>query len=225
MKIDVLTLFPEMFNSVFDHSIIKRAIDKNIVSVHYHNIRDFSNDKHNRVDDYPFGGGPGMVMKPGPIFRAIESIKTSDSKVIYVSPKGKVFNQAKASELSEREHLIILCGHYEGIDQRIIDEYVDEVVSIGDYVLTGGEIPAMVLIDSVSRLLPGVLSSEESYKQESHYNGLLEHPQYTRPREFNGIQVPEILLSGNHQKIEEWRNSESIKLTESVRPDLIKKKR
>lgn len=223
MKIDVLTLFPEMFSGIFSCSIIKRAVDDNIMSIDYHNIRDFSLDKHKRVDDYPFGGGQGMVMKPQPIFRAIESVKSDNAKVIYMSPKGRVFNQAIANELSKEEHIIILCGHYEGIDHRIIDNYVDDVISIGDYVLTGGEIPAMVLIDSVGRLLPGVLSSEESFIEESHYEGLLEHPQYTRPRIFNGIEVPEVLISGNHKKIEEWKKTEALKLTMKVRPDIIKK--
>ncbi|WP_066507248.1 tRNA (guanosine(37)-N1)-methyltransferase TrmD [Abyssisolibacter fermentans] len=223
MKIDVLTLFPEMFSGIFSCSIIKRAVDDNIMSIDYHNIRDFSLDKHKRVDDYPFGGGQGMVMKPQPIFRAIESVKSDNAKVIYMSPKGRVFNQAIANELSKEEHIVILCGHYEGIDHRIIDNYVDDVISIGDYVLTGGEIPAMVLIDSVGRLLPGVLSSEESFIEESHYEGLLEHPQYTRPRIFNGIEVPEVLISGNHKKIEEWKKTEALKLTMKVRPDIIKK--
>lgn len=222
MKIDVLTLFPEMFEGVFSTSIIKRAIDEGKIDVNYHDIRVFSNDKHNRVDDYPFGGGPGMVIKPGPLYRSIESVKTQKSKVIYVSPKGKLLKQSVANELAKEEHLILLCGHYEGIDQRIIDSCVDEVISIGDYVLTGGEIPAMVMIDSIARLLPGVLSSDVSFEEESHYNGLLEHPQYTRPREFMGMSVPDVLLSGHHKNIEDWKKEESIKLTKKVRPDLLK---
>lgn len=224
MKIDVLTLFPEMFKSVLGESIIGRAIERNVVDINYTNIRDFSCDKHNRVDDYPFGGGPGMVMKPEPIFRAIQNIKTDKTRVIYLSPKGKVFKQSSANELSKEEHLVFLCGHYEGIDNRIIENYVDDIISIGDYVLTGGEIPAMVVIDSVVRLLPGVLKSDESFIEESHYNGLLEYPQYTRPREFNGHEVPEVLLSGNHKKIEQWRRYHSVKLTYHNRPDLIDKK-
>ncbi|MBS4536072.1 tRNA (guanosine(37)-N1)-methyltransferase TrmD [Clostridium sp. D2Q-14] len=221
MKISILSLFPDMFKSVLGESIIGRAIENNIVELKYINIRDFSNDKHNRVDDYPFGGGPGMVMKPEPIYRAIEHVKSDYSRVIYLSPKGKVFNQSMANELSREKDLVFLCGHYEGIDNRIIENYVDDIISLGDYVLTGGEIPAMVMIDSIVRLLPGVLKSDESFIDESHYNGLLEYPQYTRPREFKGHEVPEILLSGNHKKIDEWRKYESIKLTYKNRPDLL----
>ncbi|MTI47684.1 MAG: tRNA (guanosine(37)-N1)-methyltransferase TrmD [Firmicutes bacterium] len=223
MKIDVLTLFPEMFNSL-NHSIIGRAIDSGLISINYTNIRDFSQDKHNRVDDYPFGGGPGMVMKPGPVFRSIESVKQDNSRVIYLSPKGKVFNQEIANELSKEDHIVLLCGHYEGIDNRVIEEYVTDEISIGDYVLTGGEIASMVIIDSVARLIPGVLGKDESFMDESHYDGLLEYPQYTRPREFNELKVPDILLSGNHQKIDEWRKYQSIKSTLINRPDMIEKK-
>ncbi|NBI06847.1 tRNA (guanosine(37)-N1)-methyltransferase TrmD [Senegalia massiliensis] len=223
MKIDVLTLFPSMFTSVLDESIIGRAKDNDIVDINYIDIRSFSNNKHKKVDDYPYGGGPGMVMKPEPIYRAIQSVKEDNSRVIYLSPKGKVFNQGLANDFSKEEHLIFLCGHYEGIDNRIIDDYVTDIISIGDYVLTGGEIPAMAVIDSVVRLIPGVLKSEESFKDESHYNGLLEAPQYTRPREFKGNKVPDILLSGNHKKINEWRKNESLKLTYKNRPDLLEK--
>ncbi|WP_202711310.1 tRNA (guanosine(37)-N1)-methyltransferase TrmD [Sporosalibacterium faouarense] len=223
MKINVLTLFPEMFNSL-NHSIIGRAIDSGLISINYTNIRDFSQDKHNRVDDYPFGGGPGMVMKPGPVFRSIESVKQDNSRVIYLSPKGKVFNQEIANELSKEDHIVLLCGHYEGIDNRVIEEYVTDEISIGDYVLTGGEIASMVIIDSVARLIPGVLGKDESFMDESHYDGLLEYPQYTRPREFNELKVPDILLSGNHQKIDEWRKYQSIKSTLINRPDMIEKK-
>lgn len=223
MKIDVLTLFPSMFTSVLDESIIGRAKDNDIVDINYIDIRSFSNNKHKKVDDYPYGGGLGMVMKPEPIYRAIQSVKEDNSRVIYLSPKGKVFNQGLANDFSKEEHLIFLCGHYEGIDNRIIDNYVTDIISIGDYVLTGGEIPAMAVIDSVVRLIPGVLKSEESFKDESHYNGLLEAPQYTRPREFKGNKVPDILLSGNHKKIHEWRKNESLKLTYKNRPDLLEK--
>jgi len=223
MKIDVLTLFPNMFTSVLDESIIGRAKYNNIVDINYIDIRSFSNNKHKKVDDYPYGGGPGMVMKPEPIYRAIKSVKEDNSRVIYLSPKGKVFNQGLANDFSKEEHLIFLCGHYEGIDNRIIDNYVTDIISIGDYVLTGGEIPAMAVIDSVVRLIPGVLKSEESFKDESHYNGLLEAPQYTRPRKFKGDKVPDILLSGNHKKIDEWRRNESLKLTYKNRPDLLEK--
>lgn len=222
MKVDILTLFPEMFKGVFSESIIGRALENNIFDINYVNIRDYSEDKHKRVDDYPFGGGPGMVMKPEPIYKALESLKSNSSRIIYVSPKGKVFNQSIAKELSSEEHLIFLCGHYEGIDNRIIDNYITDEISIGDYVLTGGEIPTMVIVDSVVRLLPGVLGKEESYLDESHYNGILEYPQYTRPRVFNGIEIPEVLISGNHKKIEEWRRFEALKVTYLVRPELLK---
>lgn len=221
MKIDILTLFPEFFQNMLTFSIIGRAIEKNIVAINCINIRDFSKDKHKKVDDYPFGGGPGMVMQPGPIFDALCSVKSDNSKVIYLSPQGKRLNQEIANYLSKEENLILLCGHYEGIDNRIIDNYIDEEISIGDYVLTGGEIPALVLIDAITRLLPGVLSTDESFTDESHYDGLLEYPQYTRPREFNGINVPDILLSGDHKKIAEWRKDESMRVTLDKRPDLI----
>lgn len=224
MKIDILTLFPEFFSSLTNWSIIGRAYEENKVEINSINIRDFSKNKHKKVDDYPFGGGSGMVMKPEPIFDAINSVKNQDSRVIYLSPQGRKFNQELANELSKEEHLILLCGHYEGIDNRIVGHYVDEEISIGDFVLTGGEIPAMIIIDAVVRLLPGVLRSDESFIDESHYNGLLEYPQYTRPREFNGHFVPDILLSGNHQKIEAWRKEESLKATLLKRPDLLEKK-
>jgi tRNA (guanine37-N1)-methyltransferase len=221
MNINVLTLFPEFFQNLKEYSIIGRAIKEKIIDLNCINIRDFSKDKHKRVDDYPFGGGPGMVMKPEPIFDSIKSVRTQDSKVIYLSPQGKVLNQEMAFSLSKEKDLILLCGHYEGIDNRIIENYVDEEISIGDFVLTGGEIPALVLIDCITRLIPGVLSSEESYTIESHYDGLLEYPQYTRPREFLGFTVPDILLSGDHQKIADWRKEESLKATKEKRPDLI----
>ncbi len=223
MKIDVLTLFPEIFQCFFQWSIIGRAMNKELVSLNSINIRDFSKDKHKKVDDYPYGGGPGMVMQPEPIYEAINNVKTDCSKVIYLSPKGIPYTQSVANRLSKETHLILLSGHYEGIDNRVIENYVDEEISIGDYVLTGGEIPALVLVDSIVRLIPGVLSSEDSYMEESHYNGLLEYPQYTRPREFKGHIVPSILLSGNHKEIEEWRLYESLKLTYLNRPDLIEK--
>lgn len=224
MKIDILTLFPEFFSPLLNWSIIGRAYEENKVEINSINIRDFSKNKHKKVDDYPFGGGSGMVMKPEPIFDAINSVQKCNSRTIYLSPQGKRFDQKLANELAKEEHLILLCGHYEGIDNRIIDNYVDEEVSIGDFVLTGGEIPAMILIDAIVRLLPGVLRSDESYMDESHYKGLLEYPQYTRPREFNGHLVPEVLLSGNHQKIEQWRKEESLKSTFIKRPDLLDNK-
>lgn len=222
MKIDVLTLFPEFFQILNGYSILGRAIEENIINIECTNIRDFSKNKHKKVDDYPFGGGPGMVMKPEPIYDAIEHVKQKNSKVIYLSPQGKVLTQEVANSLAKEEHLILLCGHYEGIDDRIIQNYVDEEISIGDYVLTGGEIPAMVLIDTITRLIPGVLSSEESFTEESHYNGLLEYPQYTRPREFLGNLVPDILLSGDHKRIEEWRKNQAYAKTLEKRPDLLK---
>lgn len=221
MKIDILTLFPDFFQILLNYSIIGRAIDKKILELNCVNIRDFSNDKHKKVDDYPFGGGPGMVMKAEPIYDAIKSVKDKDTKVIYLSPQGKRLNQEIANNLSMEKKIVLLCGHYEGIDNRIIENYVDEELSIGDYVLTGGEIPAMVLIDCITRLIPGVLSSEESYSDESHYDGLLEYPQYTRPRDFNGFTVPDILLSGDHAKIADWRKKESINATIKKRPDLM----
>ncbi|SCL83252.1 tRNA (guanosine(37)-N1)-methyltransferase TrmD [Sporanaerobacter sp. PP17-6a] len=224
MKIDVLTLFPELFERFNDWSIIGRAAEKGIIQLNCINIRDFSTDKHKRVDDYSFGGGPGMIMQVEPIYEAIESVRDGNSKVIYLSPKGELYNQKIANSLSEEDHLILLCGHYEGIDNRIVENYIDMEISIGDYVLTGGEIPAMVVIDSVTRLLPGALSSSESFEDESHFNGLLEYPQYTRPREFKELEVPEILLSGDHEKINKWRKYESLKITYKKRKDLLLKK-
>lgn len=221
MKIDILTLFPEFFSTLSTWSIIGRAIEKNILSLGLINIRDFSKNKHKKVDDYPFGGSPGMLMTPEPIYEAINSIKQEKSRIIYLSPQGKKLNQEIINNLSKEEHLIFLCGHYEGIDNRVIESYIDEEISIGDYVLTGGEIPAMVMIDSISRLLPDVLKGEESYKDESHYNGLLEYPQYTRPRVFKEKGVPSVLLSGNHSEIEKWRKYESLKATLIKRPDLL----
>ena len=225
MRFDVLTLFPEIFDAVMKESIIGKAQENSVIEINAINIRDFSKNKHKKTDDYPYGGGGGMVMTPQPMYDAYSSIVKELSykpKVIYLSPQGKVLNQKKVMELSKEKHLVLLCGHYEGIDERIIEEIVDEELSIGDYVLTGGEIPAMVLIDSVSRLVPDVLPSEDAYKNESHYSGLLEYPQYTRPYEFMGRKVPDILLSGHHAKIEEWRKEQSLKRTLEKRPDLIK---
>ena len=221
MKFDILTLFPEMFSSL-EQSIIGRAVENEQISINLINIRDFSTDKHKKVDDTPYGGGAGMVMMPDVIYSAYKSLESSDAKVIYMSPKGKTLNQEKVEELSKENHLIILCGHYEGIDQRVLDKIVDEEISIGDYVLTGGEIPAMVLIDSVSRYVKGVLK-EDSIKEETFSNGLLEYPQYTRPEIFQGERVPEVLLSGNHQEIDKWRKEKSLEITKKNRPDLLKK--
>ena len=222
MKFDVLTLFPEMFDTL-KQSVIGRAQEKELIDINLVNIRDFSQDKHKKVDDTPYGGGAGMVMMPDVVYRAYQSVKTEESKVIYMSPQGKTLDQKKVEDLAKQEHLILLCGHYEGIDQRVLDKIVDEEISIGDYVLTGGEIPAMVLIDSVSRYVKGVLK-EDSIKEESFSNGLLEYPQYTRPEIFEGEKVPEVLLSGNHQKIEKWRKEKSFEITKQKRPDLLEQK-
>ena len=220
MKFNVLTLFPEMF-SALDESIIGRGKEKGLIDINLINIRDFSKDKHKKVDDTPYGGGAGMVMEPTVVYDAFKSIKDEKTKVIYLSPQGQTLNQQKVQDLAKEDSITLLCGHYEGIDQRVIDTIVDEEISIGDYVLTGGELPAMVLIDSVSRYIEGVLK-EESIKEESFTNGLLEYPQYTRPEMFLDKKVPEVLLSGNHQKIAEWRRNKSIINTYLKRPDLLK---
>lgn len=220
MKFDVLTLFPEMFESL-KTSIIGKAVEKKLIDINITNIRDFSEDKHKKVDDTPYGGGAGMIMKPDVVYRAYQSVKENNAKVIYLSPQGKTLNQQKVEDLSKESHLILLCGHYEGIDQRVLDKIVDEEISIGDYVLTGGEIPAMVLIDSVSRYVEGVLK-QTSIQEESFSNGLLEYPQYTRPEIFEGEPVPEILLSGHHENIERWRKEKSVEITQKKRPDLLK---
>ena len=224
MKINIITIFPDMFTAPFNHSIMKRAQEKKLLTIETVNPRDFAQDKHQMVDDYPFGGGAGMVLKPEPMFAAVESLKTSGKKrVLLMCPSGQPFTQEKAKELAQYDELIFLCGHYEGFDARITDNLVDEAISIGDYVLTGGEIPAMVVIDAVDRMLNGVLGSGESAIGDSFYNGLLEYPQYTRPREFRGMSVPEILLSGDHAKIKKWRHNESLKKTFLNRPDLLEK--
>ena len=219
MKFDVLTLFPEMFE-ILKSSVIGKAIEKDLIDINLINIRDFSNDKHKKVDDTPYGGGAGMVMKPDVVYSAYDSVKDKNAKVIYMSPQGKKLNQKKVEELSKENHLIILCGHYEGIDQRVLDKIVDEEISIGDYVLTGGEIPAMVLIDSVSRYIDGVISNE-SVSEESFSNGLLEYPQYTRPEVFMGEKVPDVLISGHHENINKRRSQESFKNTLKKRPELL----
>jgi tRNA (guanine37-N1)-methyltransferase len=223
VKIDILTLFPEMFDAVLKSSILGKAIEKGILRVGVINIRDFSKDRHRRVDDYPYGGGAGMVMMPQPLYDAIKSVKdkSPDARVVLTSPRGKPFDQEKARLLSKEPHLVIVCGHYEGIDQRIIDTMVDEEISIGDYILTGGELPAMVIVDAVARLLPGAIGSPRSLEQESFTNGLLEYPQYTRPADFLGMKVPEVLLSGNHKRIEEWRRRKAVEITRRIRPDLL----
>ena len=220
MKFSVLTLFPEMFDCL-KQSIIGKAEEKKLININVINMRDFSKDKHKKVDDTPYGGGAGMVIKPDIVYDSFKSIKDNKAKVIYLSPQGKKLKQEEVERLSKEEHLILLCGHYEGIDQRVIDEIVDEEISIGDYVLTGGELPAMVLIDSVSRYIDGVLD-EESIKEESFSNNMLEYPQYTRPEIFLNQKVPEVLLSGHHENIRKWRRKESLKNTYKKRPELLK---
>ena len=222
MKVDILTLFPEMFESL-KSSIIGRAIESKAIEINTINIRDYSTDKHAKVDDRAYGGGAGMVIKPDVVYEGYRNIsKTKDTKTIYLSPKGNVLTQKKVKELSKETHIILLCGHYEGIDQRVLDEIVDEEISIGDYVLTGGEYPAMVLIDCITRYIPGVLT-KESIEEESFSDNLLEYPQYTRPEVFLNMKVPEVLLSGNHKEIEKWRKEQAINITKNKRPELLKK--
>ncbi|SHK12034.1 tRNA (guanosine(37)-N1)-methyltransferase TrmD [Tepidibacter formicigenes] len=227
MRFHIMTLFPQVFEGYLNESIIKRAVEKGLIEIYLYNIRDFSKNKHKKVDDYPFGGGAGMVMTPQPIYDTynyiIDKFNIKDPKVIYLTPKGKVYNQELAQDFSTDEDIILLCGHYEGIDQRIIDLIVTYEISIGDYVLTGGELPALILVDSISRLIPGVLGQEESFMEESFKDNLLEYPHYTRPREFMDQKVPDVLLSGNHKMIDEWRRQKSIEITARKRPDLIKK--
>ncbi|WP_090742714.1 tRNA (guanosine(37)-N1)-methyltransferase TrmD [Mesobacillus persicus] len=225
MKIDVLSIFPEMFSGVLGHSILKKAEEKQAVSYQVVNFRDFADNRHQTVDDYPYGGGAGMVLKPQPIFDAVENLvqkaEGKKPRVVLMCPQGERYTQKKAEELSQEEHLIFICGHYEGYDERIREHLITDEISIGDYVLTGGELGAMVVIDSVVRLLPGVLGSEESHIQDSFSTGLLEHPHYTRPADFRGMKVPDVLVSGNHRLIEEWRKKESLRRTHLRRPDLL----
>lgn len=224
MRIDIMTLFPEMCETVLGESIIGRARENGFVDIRCTNIRDFANNKHNRVDDAPYGGGMGMLMQTQPVFDCYEHICEQIGKrpkVIYMSPQGQVLTQNKVKELAREDNLIILCGHYEGIDERVIEEIVDEEISIGDYVLTGGELPALVLADSISRMLPGVLANDEAFEQESHYSSLLEYPQYTRPPEWHGKKVPDVLLSGHHKNIELWRREQSIRRTFERRKDML----
>ena len=219
MKIDILTLFPEMF-APLEHSILKRASENGIIKFNIVNIRDFSKDKHKKCDDYPFGGGAGMLMMVEPLYDAIKSVYKKNAKIIFPSPQGKIFNQEKAKELSKCEHLIFVCGHYEGVDERIFELFPMEEISIGDYVLTGGELASMVIVDSLSRFVDGVIS-KESLDNESFSNGLLEYPQYTRPAEFKGLKVPEVLLSGNHGEVDKWRKEQSEIITKKKRSDLL----
>lgn len=221
MKVDVLTLFPEMFEAVMGSSMLKRAAEKGIIDIKLTDIRDFSKDKHKKADDYPFGGGGGMVMNAEPVFGAMRSVNAESKKVVYMSPRGSILDSKKIKELSCMQELVILCGHYEGVDQRILERWNAEEISIGDYILTGGELPAMVLIDSVARLIPGVLGNENSALDESVYSGLLEYDQYTKPREYEGMEVPEVLLSGNHERIRLWRFKNSLEMTKMRRPDMF----
>ncbi|MGN0243255.1 MAG: tRNA (guanosine(37)-N1)-methyltransferase TrmD [Lachnospiraceae bacterium] len=226
MRFHVLTLFPEMIEEGMNTSIFGRAMKEGHVELHTTDIRDYANNKHQKVDDYPYGGGAGMLMQPEPVYLAYEAVKEQigyQPRVVYMTPQGRVFHQQLARELAQERDLVILCGHYEGIDERVLEEIVTDYVSIGDYVLTGGELPAMVVMDTISRLVPGVLSNETSAETESHENHLLEYPQYTRPVEFHGKKVPEVLLSGHHGKVDEWRREQSLKRTLERRPDMLEK--
>lgn len=227
MKIDILTLFPDMFPGVFGQSILNNAVQKSAVQFNLVNFRDYADNKHHSVDDYPYGGGAGMVLMPQPIFDAVADLKqkaeTESPRVILLCPQGERYEQKKAEELAKEEHLIFICGHYEGYDERIREQVVTDEISIGDYVLTGGELGAMVVIDSIVRLLPEVLGNEESFQKDSFSTGLLEHPHYTRPADFRGMKVPDVLISGDHKKIEEWRNKEALRRTLLRRPDLLNK--
>ena len=225
MRIDIMTLFPEMCERVLDESIIGRARRQEIITVECHNIRDYTGDKHRHVDDMPYGGGQGMLMKPEPLEACFHAVLAACGKrpfLIYMSPKGKVFDQGLARALLEKENICLLCGHYEGVDQRFIDSEVDMELSIGDYVLTGGELPALIVADAVCRMVPGVLAENACFEEESHFSGLLEHPQYTRPPVWNGMSVPEELLSGHHTRIEEWKRMQSLEQTAIHRPDLLR---
>ncbi len=220
MRIDVLTLFPEMFGPVVGESILGRARENGILEIRLTDIREYSQDRHKKADDTPFGGGAGMVMLPDPAFRALDAIGARGKKIVYMSPRGRILDQEIISELSHMEEFVILCGHYEGVDQRIIDHWEMEEISVGDYILTGGELPAMILIDAVARLIPEVLGSSDAHNEESIYSGLLEYPQYTKPRQYEGMDVPEVLISGNHRLIHLWQFEKSLELTKERRPDL-----
>ena len=226
MRIDIMTLFPDMCRAVYSESIIGRAVGKGILEIKAVDIRNYTLDKHNRVDDTPYGGGMGMLMQAQPVYDCYKAICDDighRSHLIYLSPQGKVLTQQRAKELSQLDDMVLLCGHYEGIDERVLEEIVDEEISIGDYVLTGGELPALVLLDSVARMIDGVLPNEEAFSLESHYSGLLEHPQYTKPFSWNGKNVPEVLISGHHANIEKWKREQSLKRTSERRPDLLDK--
>jgi tRNA (guanine37-N1)-methyltransferase len=222
MEFDILTLFPRIFEGPLDESILKRARDSGLVQVRVHNLRDYTHDKHRVVDDRPYGGGPGMLMKPEPIFEAVEKLQRADSCVVLMTPQGRPFTQARAQEFARRPHLVVICGHYEGVDERVREALVDDEVSIGDYVLTNGALAAAVVVDAVVRLLPGAIGHEQSASDDSFATGMLEGPQYTRPPEFRGMGVPDVLLSGNHEAIAQWRQAQARQRTEDRRPDLLK---
>ena len=222
MRIHILTLFPAMFSGPFSESIVKRAVDQGLVEISIYNIRDYTSDKHHVVDDSPYGGGPGMVLKPEPIFKAVEAVRgETGMPVILLTPQGKLFSHRVAEELAQNEKMMLVCGHYEGVDERVREHLVTDEISIGDYILSGGELAAMVVVDAVVRQVPGVLGSEESVGDDSHAQGLLEYPQYTRPQSFRNWEVPEVLLSGNHAEIARWRRTQSLKRTLRRRPDLL----
>jgi tRNA (guanine37-N1)-methyltransferase len=221
MHIDILTLFPKMFASSFSESIVKRAVERGLVKIDVHDLRDYTHDAHHTADDYSYGGGPGMIMKPEPLFEAVEAIGDGSAWVVLLTPQGRVLRHPVTQELSQKERLLLICGHYEGVDERVREHLVDDEISIGDYVLSGGEIPAMVLVDAVVRLLPGVLGSGESTDEESHAQGMLEYPQYTRPQTYRGWEVPSVLLSGNHAEIARWRREQARERTQKRRPDLL----
>ena len=224
MRFDVITIFPEIFNGVFDFGIVRRAVEAGLIEIHVHDLRDYTSDKHRQVDDRPFGGGAGMVMKPEPLFRAVEAAanQSSDAIVMLLSPQGRLFDQGLAEEYSGKPGIILICGRYEGVDERVAEHLVNDEISIGDYVLSGGEIPAMVVVDAITRLIPGALGCGESTQQESFSKGLLDYPNYTRPAEFRELRTPDVLLSGNHAEIEQWRRRKSIEKTLRRRPDLIR---
>lgn len=221
MKIDILTLFPEMFAGPFDASIVRRATDRALVSIRLHNLRDWTHDRHRTVDDLPFGGGPGMVLKPEPLFEAVDDLRSEGAEIVLFTPNGSLLRQPVVEELAQRQHLILICGHYEGVDERVGEHLATRSLSIGDYVLTGGELPAMVLTDAIVRLLPGVLGSPDSTREESLADDLLEYPQYTRPADYRGHEVPSIVRAGNHQELARWKRREALRRTLERRPDLL----
>lgn len=224
MRFDVITIFPEIFSGVFDFGIVRRAVEAGLIEIHVHDLRDYTSDKHRQVDDRPFGGGAGMVMKPEPLFRAVETVAcdSPNTSVVLLSPQGRLFDQGLTEEYSRKPGIILICGRYEGVDERVAEHLVNDEISIGDYVLSGGEIPAMVVVDAITRLIPGALGCGESAEQESFSKGLLDYPHYTRPAEFRELRTPDVLLSGNHAEIERWRRRKSIEKTQRRRPDLIR---